>query len=540
MTGSNTLSPDSGTITEDTRIDLRDPAVLLGLFVPTLIGLYLLLTSTTSLIPGIWPYDAKRILQFGLLLVLFIVPALNGRIREEFGALQSAVPGWLKITLLAIFCWGVISALVNAQSLMHALNSLSEVALLSTLVLGVFMVAACRRVSGRWFDRVTISLVALTGLTVGLQELLGVAAAHSADLEFNKHISLLHFSFPRFYNQVQSWTVPALVALPLLFARYRLAYVLCFFVLGLQWFIILATGARGSFVSISAAIAFALIFLPTVRGLLFKWQIAGFVLGALIFATVMFGFSADNQTRVTGQGMEGSQHAIVREANKEGGDFELPGAESTFFGQSIGRPMAHTSGRWEMWRISIRNVREHFLFGIGPMNYACTRLIPASHPHNFPLQLVGEWGVPVFLAVFIVFLFLFRRISQSIRQDEFGCSEDTMVAGLLFTGMLAAALHACLSGILVMPASQVTGLLICGMLLGLYPSVPVERNTRTLRWNFIPGLILAIGLLGLGAYELQTMKSRGELLVPRAPMWPRIWQDAKVCTLYNVQNEVKN
>ncbi|HET6592993.1 MAG TPA: hypothetical protein VFG48_08780, partial [Xanthomonadales bacterium] len=33
-------------------------------------GLYLLLTSTTTLVPGIWPYDAKRMLQFVLLLLL--------------------------------------------------------------------------------------------------------------------------------------------------------------------------------------------------------------------------------------------------------------------------------------------------------------------------------------------------------------------------------------------------------------------------------------------------------------------------------------
>jgi putative inorganic carbon (HCO3(-)) transporter len=524
----------------ETGVDLRDPAVLLSLFVPALIGLYLLLTSTTSLIPGIWPYDAKRILQFGLLFILFLVPALNLRIRGEFGALLSSVPRWLRFTLLAVFAWGVLSALINAQSLMHALNSLSEVALLATLVLGVFVVAACRQVTGRRFDWIAIGLVALTGLTVGVQELLGVAASHSADLEFNSRISLLHFSFPRFYNQFQSWTVPTLVALPLLFARNRLAAILCLIVLGLQWYIILATGARGSFVSISAAIVFALIFLPPVRSRLLKWQITGFMLGALIFATVMFSFGADNETKITKQSMGSSQHAIVRAANREAGDFYLSGGEGSFFRQSVGRPMTHTSGRSEMWRSTIRDARNHPLFGIGPMNYACTQLIIASHPHNFPLQLAGEWGIPVALAVCFIFLFLAWRISRSVRQDESGGPKDTIFAGLLFTGVLAAATHACLSGILVMPASQVTGLLICGMLLGLYTSAPSEGTSRTLHWNFIPGLILTICLLGLGAYELQTMKSRAELLKLGAAGWPRIWQDAKVCTLYTVQNEGKN
>jgi hypothetical protein len=54
---------------------------LLGAALP---GLYLLITSTTTLIPGIWPYDAKRMLQFALASV-----PVSGRAvaSEELGAL---------------------------------------------------------------------------------------------------------------------------------------------------------------------------------------------------------------------------------------------------------------------------------------------------------------------------------------------------------------------------------------------------------------------------------------------------------------------
>ena len=174
------------------------------------------------------------------------------------------------------------------------------------------------------------------------------------------------------------------------------------------------------------------------------------------------------------------------------------------------------------------------------MNYVCTSQKRIGHGHNFPLQLAAEWGIPVALAVGFIFLYLILRISQSIRQKEFSGPEDTIIAGLLFSGVLAAALHACLSGVMVMPASQVTGLLICGMLMGLYPTAPAKRTIRYLHWGLIPGLLLTVGLLGLGAYELQTMKIRADLLEPGASRWPRIWQDAKVCTLYVVQNEGKN
>lgn len=193
-----------------------------------------------------------------------------------------------------------------------------------------------------------------------------------------------------------------------------------------------------------------------------------------------------------------------------------------------------------MWSITMRDSRNHPLVGIGPMNYVCTHSERFGHPHNFPLQLAAEWGLPVALTVCLIFLFLLWRLSWSIRRDEFDNPEDTVMAGLLCTGVLAAALHACLSGVMVMPASQVTGLLVCGMLLGLYPIAPQEKSAAALQWGFIPGLLLAVGLLGLGAQELQTMESRAALLKPAATMWPRMWQDAKVCELYTLQNEVKN
>lgn len=533
MTETTCRSQQPETMTADPGGNLKHPAVLISLFVPTLIGIYLFLTSTSYLIPGIWPYDAKRILQFVLLLILFLVPALHGRIRGELGALASSVPGWLRITLFGVFGWGVCSSLINAQSVMHLLNSLMEVALLTALVLGIFVVAACRRIAGRWFDRIAITLITLTGLAIGMQDLVGVAAAHFEGVEFNFYTTLIYFSFPRFYNQVQSWIIPALVVIPLLFTRHRLAYFICFVVLGLQWYIILATGARGSFVSITAAIVFTVIFLPAVRYRLLKWQAFGFTLGAIIYVLVMFSFEAAGPSGATGPGPEPVQQSDFRDSDMGNSGGRLSGGDSSFFKQSMGRPMAHSSGRTWMWSVMVSDARSNPLLGIGPMNYVCVKPYNFGHPHNFPLQLAAEWGIPVALAACVVFLVLLWHGCQGIRRGVFGKSEDGMIAGLLLTAVLAAALHSCLSGVMVMPASQVTGLLICGMLLGLYPSAPRERPvTPTLRWSFVPGLLLTAGLLGLGGYELKTMDERESRMPAKDTGIPRIWQQAKVCRLY--------
>ena len=163
----------------------RDPAVPLSLAMAGLFGAYLLLTSTANLTPGIWPYDGKRLLQFLLLFVLFLTPVVSRKIRAETRELATAIPGWVKWGFLAVFTWGLLSVIVNSQNLMHGLNSFSEVALLTALLLGSVVLGACRRVGGRLFDRLAVGLLALTGLAVGLQELIGVLAAHNAGVDFN-------------------------------------------------------------------------------------------------------------------------------------------------------------------------------------------------------------------------------------------------------------------------------------------------------------------------------------------------------------------
>jgi hypothetical protein len=529
-----------GAIISEKPVDLSDRAVLISLAVAALFGGYLLLTSTTDPLPFIyWRYDAKRILQFGLLFLLFLAPAVNGRIRLEFGHSLATIPVWMKITLLCVFTWGTLSVLVNARSPMQGLNSFSEVALLSALVLGVFVIAACRRTAGRPFDRIAIGLIALTGLTVGIQELIGVIAAQNAGVDFNFRISLLHFSWPRFYNQVQSWTVPALIALPMLFSRYRLVPVLCAVVLGLHWYVMIMGGARGSVVSLIAASAFAVVFFPSIRGRLLRWQMTGLVLGLLIYSVVLYSFESERGDPNPAPANTGIESPRTHQPGAETRDSDSAGGASSFLKQSLGKSMTSSAGRIGWWLATLEDTRDNPMLGIGPMNYVCTSPRWFGHPHNFPLQLAAEWGAPIALTVSVIFLYLLVSVSRDVRRRRFRIPGDNLYAGLLLTGILAAACHACLSGVMVMPASQVTGVLICGILAGLYPGH--SGKTAPARWQsaYIPGLVLCMFLLILGSHELKTMQQREPLLSPGEAMWPRIWQDSKVCSLYTLPNEVK-
>jgi len=172
------------------------------------------------------------------------------------------------------------------------------------------------------------------------------------------------------------------------------------------------------------------------------------------------------------------------------------------------------------------------------MNYVCTSPAYIGHPHNFLLQLSAEWGLPVAFLVGLAFVLVVWSVAVRIRAGSLNSPETGQLAGLLLSGVVAAALHACVSGVMVTPASQVTGLTICGLLLGLSHSAAAQSPSTVARWIFVPAALLVIGLLVLGAHELRTMEPRSSMLKPGEDMRPRMWQDGKVCRFYVPQNEV--
>ena len=125
----------------------------LGSGVALLLGAYLLLTSTLTLSETQWPYDVKRILQLGVLPLVFMAVLLNRSLRLEFRRQLWRIPIWLKVALGMLFCLGVLSSAYNSQSAMSLLYSLAEVSLLSLLILAVLCVAAYRRAAGRFSTR---------------------------------------------------------------------------------------------------------------------------------------------------------------------------------------------------------------------------------------------------------------------------------------------------------------------------------------------------------------------------------------------------
>jgi hypothetical protein len=518
-------------------IDIRQreglPAAI-GVTVAVLLGVYVLLTSTVPLSTRLELLDVKRILQFGLLALIMIAPVLSAGIRAQIGELFARSPTWLTGSLATFFVWGALSALVNAESWLQFANSLSDVALLALLLPAVCIVAGCRNAAGIWFDRVALGALALTGIAVGLQELTGVFAALQSGTEFNYWISLIYFAHPRFFNQVQTWMIPVLVALPLVFPRNRLVYSICFLSLALNWFVVLMTGARGSFLAITIAVFAAVAIYPAVRSRLLRWQTAGLLGGAAIYAAVMLSFAPSE-----GSGLDRPAELAPRGSTAEDtraleyvGD--VPGEGNRFLANSLGRPLLHPMGRIEMWKRSAGDALANPLFGIGPMAYACTQTAAFAHPHNFPMQIAAEWGLPAAFLLCTVIAVLFWRAATRLLRDRTKHSRDLTFAALLFASAIAATLHACLSGVLVMPASQVVGLLVCGMLTGEFAAGRGQAQVVLSKSTFLAPALLSFLLLALGGHELRTMDERAVLLPPDIKH-PRMWQNAFVCRVYTTE-----
>ena len=515
---------------------------LLALLIPALAGLFLLISSSMYLSPTLDILDAKRLVQLGLMLTMVLISLLDPGIRNAFSLQLARIPVAMVLGLLLFFSLGILSGLVNASSALALAYSLLEVFSILLMLMTAFIMAACRSLAGIHFDRLAIAMVTMLGLAVGFQELVGVSVAWSTGHQFSYDIALTHFAHPRFYNQLQSWTIPLIVALPILFSRSRLAGLVCVLALGLHWYILLMTGSRGSTLSLVCAFTVVLVFSPLIRKTLFKWQSAGVLLGVAIYSLMFLGPESGwtpptASTDVTVM----SRNAV--DASNQASESDDSGRRAvdepnTYFDLSIGRPMMHSSGRLSLWRDALQYAKEKPILGIGPMNYACQGPTGrVAHPHNFALQIVSEWGLPALLTLLILLVASMQRLVAALRKPY--DQDSTTLRKLqiiLTTAVLAAGLHAGLSGVFVTPASQMMAALVTGWLFGSFAAgKPLSAKTgRPVVSMGLLTLLLAAGIAGspLVYHEVKSMPDyRSQLpLIERA--LPRFWQLGKACQLH--------
>jgi len=480
------------------------PVAVPALIIVLLSGLYLILTSAFYPLDFLSVFDAKRVLQAGLFASLLTFAFVYAPLRESARLQIARLAGTDRLVLAAFFVIGIASSL----RLDHPAYALVDVSMMFVLLVLIAITAASRDLSGTRFDRWAVILLAAMGLAVFIEEFMGFFANWALGTEFSYQQALIHFAHPRFYNQLQTWSIPVIAALPLLFPGKRWIRVGCVILLGLQWFLVIMLAARGTIVSLLTAMVFIALWLPAQRRNWLKYQLAGVLAGILLYTGILF-------------------------LN----DFIVPETQAgEFYTNSVGRPLAHTSGRSTLWRLSVEDARSYPFLGAGPTRYACDNdLFLPAHPHSFPFRILGEWGVVALALVLMLIIRTGFRLLKHLKYQHNGRKDDRPLKAMLATSLIAGTIHASLSGLFIMPASQVLMVLIAGWMLSLAGRTVQSPGSPPQKKPIFGYVILSVGLALIFSQSIFVAREVRQLDVRTAysktygPMVPRFWQNGRIC-----------
>ena len=101
---------------------------------------------------------------------------------------------------------------------------------------------------------------------------------------------------------------------------------------------------------------------------------------------------------------------------------------------------------------------------------------------------------------------------------------------MLAISLIAGVIHACLSGLLIMPASQMAMILIAGWTLSLSGNMSLEpKNTARANSLLLIAILFACATLVFATKEITKLPERTGYSADYGPMVPRFWQDGRVC-----------
>ena len=473
-----------------------------ALAVVALLGSYLLFTSTLFPLDFLGVFDAKRVLQLVLFVAILIFAVAWAPLRTSTTRQLSRLSIPIRYALGLFFLIGIASSL----RLEHPAYALVDVSMMLVIMILIAVTAASRNLSGERFDKFAVLLLAAMGLAVATQELMGFAAGWAFGSEFSYEHALIHFAHPRFYNQLQTWSIPTLAALPLLFPHKRWIKIGCVFLIGLQWFLVIALAARGTAISLFIAMVFIALWIPAHRGVWLKFQLGGLIVGNAIYFGIIF--------------LNGAL---------------IPKSESgEFYAYSVGRPMAHTSGRSTFWRLSINDAIKHPLLGSGPTRFACdSELVLPAHPHNFPLRILGEWGMIAFVLFLMLAITIGLAFLKNLKYRNEESLTDPPLKAIVGVSLIAGIIHACLSGLLIMPASQVALIIAASWALSLSGETPPKLKKPAFgNILIVTALLLASTTFLFATTEIAKPPENKVQPDPSYRMAPRFWQDGRACGIH--------
>ena len=467
-----------------------------SLLIIALTSLYLVFTSTVDLLNNFGPYDEKRFLQCLLLIFLAITAITISRKNITLITLQ--LPSATKLLLTSLFITGILSSIFAEN---HQL-SLLEVGLLTLLFTTSLSIASAYQALPNEFPQIVISGIIILAIVHIVSVLTAYTAAITTPYDWHPHDLFLGFSNIRFFNQLQSWTLPLIVLPLILYAQKNKSYFTGILLISACWWLLLLiSGSRGTMLAMAVAMIASL---AIYKKYAFTWlrlqviaAIMGIALYTLLFYIIPFLLA-----------VEISDTSITRSSS--------------------------VNARFYLWERAWYFIQQNPLLGIGPMHYACDpQNLIAAHPHNSVLQIAAEWGIPA--VVITLFIFLYGLYFWIKRNNQLHPAKEDPLLNIriaLFASLIAGTTHSVFSGVIVMPVSQIMMILTIGWMIGIHLSFHPQRKKSNITNTLFPCIvIISISFLVIGINQNPPPKEAMEVQNPIASKFiPRFWQQGKMCS----------
>lgn len=429
------------------------------------------LAPNIRLLPEVWTgsfYNDKRLAEVLLLCSYGLLLILSPTARVSWCGTLVALPLTARTGFAAILGLGLLSAGLAARP-DAALLELANGVLLFVLVLGI---ATEVRETGQRTASLFVCGLAVMALAYETRFLAGLLAMLVEQASFSSHDLFPGFVNLRFFNQMQTWTMP-LLALPLWLARRSLTLrSLVFTVLALWWLLLFIAAGRGALLAIcgGATLTFVVFQKRSLPWLATQIFAAGTALVAY-FALAHFALSSQAPSNA------------------------LPQRVAHLFEDPTRLRLLH-----DAWDLFLHDP----VLGAGPMHYAYYLHDSYLHPHNSLLQLLSEWGLPATLMLLLLSSWAISAWAREVRKTALESDELTVLTRVaLFASISGAALHSLVSGIIVMPLSQLLAACVAGLMLGDYLSMrsdllskkPSHTNHDRVLVVGLAGAALALGAL---------------------------------------------
>jgi putative inorganic carbon (HCO3(-)) transporter len=195
------------------------------------------------------------------------------------------------------------------------------------------------------------------------------------------------------------------------------------------------------------------------------------------------------------------------------------------------------SGRGALWRFAAGLIAHHPWLGVGPLHFAheANRLQMGAHPHDWMLQIASEWGVPALICFAFTIWAAFKALTGAARHLAANDVRNQTMLSALIAGCAAVVVDALVSGVLVMPQSQIAMTLLLGCTIGWYrgivPVAPTGTPDRP-RFRLAAAMCVVAAMAALIAGAGPGMKALLDGEPPAAAQqasnpgfyWPRMWQ----------------